>query len=515
MPTEKIINPAPDLQPKIPPLEEMRRILSTEEALAQHDLTSAVTTAGISPPVAERYAGLFPEPVNDAGETNGKLSLAILGKKAWEDVKQNHLTRIILGGLITATASRIAEAHGVIGPHIPAPQEIAILLDNLLKWSGSGVTPPLNVLSLLNSLGSAMVYVGVPAKAVELITAAQGRVTAEKVRKQTEAMKIRGEEEQAIREGEADLDGLVGPNIQIDVGESDPAMADLLKLFHTAGFRVVSFCDSKNQFFDIDPAWLRTNNDWTDKETLRRGDVREALCAVILVSNGDDVFLSSRRQDPTRKMQDMTDNEAIGAINARDAVRKQMGLPRLHHILVTNPLRTIEIGIARSGGEPYKPKTVGELVSGLDNVHLIDPDELVVNQIARIAVEPDLPIELVTNMERKVEYQENLVEVLQVHNQEVNAGKRQYKTRLATTEDGKRTLSLIYGSTDEDTIAQVTTYGKEFSQEGDLVAIINDPEKISRLPEGVKYICVGTTVAEAVYQRFFELVNEGTISLPK
>lgn len=512
MPTEQTItHPTPDIR-GTPSLEQVKKILAVEETQARHDLTRAVSAAGVSPLVGERYTDLFPEPVNDTSEANGKLSLAILGKKAWEDIRQNNLTHLVLGGLVTATVTRIAEAHGVISPQIPAPEEITILIDNLLKFSGSGAKSPLDLLSLLNSFGSAMVYVGVPAKAVELITAAQGRVISEKVRKQSEAMKIRGEKEQAIKEGKADLDGKVGPNIQIDVGESDPAMADLLKLFHTAGLRVVSYCDRENKFFEIDPAWQQTNNDWTNKDALKRGDVKEALCSVILVSNGDDVFLSSRKQDPTKKAQDMTDNEAIGAVHARDAVRKQMGLPTLHHILVTNPSRTIEIGIARSGNEPYTPKTVGELVSGLDNVHLVDPDELVISQIARIANEQELPIELVTNEERKVEYQENLTKVLEAHNQKVEAGEKQYKTRLATQEDGKGTLSLIYGSTDEDTIAQITTYGKEFSQEGDLLAIINDPEKISRLPEGTKYICVGTTVAEAVYQRFFELVSKGVYS---
>lgn len=505
----------PEIQSRIPSLEQVKGMLTTEETLARNDLTTALSTTGVSSLVSERYTNLFPEPVNDLSQTNGKLSLAISGRRAWEDIRQNHLTHLILGGLVTATAARIAEAHGVVSPQIPAPDEITIFLDNLLKFSGSNVKPPLDLLSFLNSFGSAMVYVGVPAKVIEWITAAQGRVISEKVRKQTEAMKVRGDKEQDIKEGRADFDRKVGPNIQIDVGESDPAMTDLLNLFHIAGLRVVSFADSKNEHFEVDPAWQRTNNDWTNKDTLKRGDVREALCSVILVSNGDDIFLSSRKQDPTRKSQDMTDNEAIGAIHARDAIRKEMGLLPLQHLLVINPLRTLQIGIAREGDEQYTPKTVGELVSGLDNIHLIDPDGLLLQQIAELASEQDLPIELVTNEERKAEYQENLLKVVEAHNQRVDAGEKQHRVRLASPEDGKRTLSLIYGSTDEDTVAQVTTYGKEFSREGDLIAIINDPEKINRLPEGTKHICVGKTVAYEVYQRFFELVNEGVILLPE
>ena len=84
---------------------------------------------------------------------------------------------------------------------------------------------------------------------------------------------------------------------------------------------------------------------------------------------------------------------------------------------------------------------------------------------------------------------------------------------MATPEDGENTLTVIYGSTDEDTIAQMTTYGQDFSKEGDLLTIINDPEKTARLPEGTKNICVGRNVAEAVYQKFFELASQGVIKL--
>ena len=498
---------------EIPSLSELEARLGGAEARAQINLNVALTEAGVDSSVAALYADLFPKQANDDSEANGRLSLAILGRKAWDEVRENRLTQLILGGLVTTTAARIAEAHGIISPQIPAPEEITIFLDNLLKWSGSGAKSPLDFLSLLNSIGSAAVYVGVPAKAVELISAAQGEVISKKVRKQTEIMKIGGEKELAIKEGEANFDGMVGPNIQIDVGKSDPAMKDLLTLFHAGGLRAVSYWDAKNQFFDIDPAWEKTSGDWTNRETLKRGDVREALCSVTLVSNGDDIFLSTRKQDPNKQMQDMTDNEALGIFHARDAVRKEMGLPPIQHILVSNPQRTIEIAIARAGGTPYKPKTVAEVVSELQNVHLIDPDLLTIRQIAEIAKQQDLPVELITSVERRDEYDENLRKVMERHNQLVDSGLEKNKVRLATETDGENTLSLIYGSTDEDTIAQVTTYGNEFSQTGDLVAIINDPEKISRLPERTKYIGTGRSVAEAIYQKVFELVSEEAIKI--
>ena len=118
----------------------------------------------------------------------------------------------------------------------------------------------------------------------------------------------------------------------------------------------------------------------------------------------------------------MTDNEAIGTIHARDAVRKGLGLPPIQHILVSNPQRTIEIAIARGGGTPYKPKTVGEVCSELQNVHLIDPDFLIIRQIAEIANQHNLPIELITNDERRDEYSENLGKVMERYNQMVDSG---------------------------------------------------------------------------------------------
>lgn len=491
---------------EILPLDKLRARLKDAEARSKTNLGSALTEAGVSTLVAEQYTNLFPESATSE-PTSVSLTLALIGKKSWDDVKNNRLTHLILTGLAVGTAARVAEVHGIINPQIPIPADLIIFFDNLLRWSGSTVKLPTDLFSILNALGNAAVYVGVPVKAIEIITALQNRKTIKEVRKNAEAMRIRSGKEQDIKEGRADFDGKVGPNIQIDVGKSDPAMKDLLTFFHTGGLRVVSYWDAENQFFNIDPAWQRTSNDWTNRETLKRGDVREAVCSVILVSNGDDVFLSTRKQDPYKQMQDMTDNEAIGTIHARDAVRKEMGLPPIQHILVSNPQRTIEIGIARTGGTPYEPKTVGQVVDELPDVHLIDPDLLVIRQIAETANQQNLPIELITNQERKDEYSESLEKIIARYNKLVDSGIEKNRTRLATEADGKNTLSLVYGSTDEDTIAQITTYGKDFSQTGDLVAIVNDPEKISRLPQGTKSICIGRSVAEAVYQQFFELVS--------
>lgn len=499
---------------KLLPLSELRQRLARMEISANTRLEGSLRQAGVTSAVSEQYKNLLPEPISGTNEsTTVPLTLALIGKKSLDDVGHNRLTQLVLTGLVVATAARVAEAHGIISPHVPIPAELTIFLDNLLRWSGSAIKHPPDLLSILNAVGSAAVYVGVPTKFIEVITSFQSRRAVEQLKKNAEFMKVRGEKEQDIKEGRADLDRKIGPNIQIDVGKSDPSMKDLLTLFHTSGLRVVSYWDAENQFFNIDPAWQRTNNDWTDRETLRKGDTREALCSVILVSNGDDVFLSSKKQDPTRQMQDMSDNEAIGAIHSRDALRKEMGLSPIQHVLVSNPQRMIGIAVARAGDVPYESKTVGQVVNELPNVHLIDPDILTLRQIAEIAAQQNLPVELLTNEERRDEYQQNFENVIERYNLLVDQGVEKDKVRMATSEDGKNTLTMIYGSTDEDTIAQMTTYGQDFSKEGDLLTIINDPEKLVRLPEGTKNICVGRSVAEAVYQKFFELASEGTIKL--
>lgn len=341
----------------LPSLTELKSRLASIESVAERRLDTSLAESGVSSGVSEQYKNLFPEPTREASEAGARLSLVMLGKNVWKDIRHNRLTQGILLGLAIQTGGRIL----IEGKGDPA-EGFTIFLDNLVKWSGSTIQSP-DFLLLLTSAGGAAIYAGAPAKVIEWITTLQSRKTVEQVRRDVEEVRVRAQKEQAVREGRADFDRKVGPNIQIDVGKSDPAMKDLLTLFHGAGLRAVSYLDSENQFFEIDPAWQRTNNDWTDRETLRRGDAREALCSVILVSNGDDIFLSSKRQDPTRQTQDMTDNEAIGAIHARDVLRKEMNLPPIQHILVSNPQRTIEIGIARSGDNPYQQKTVGQVIS--------------------------------------------------------------------------------------------------------------------------------------------------------
>ena len=496
------------------PLSEVKQRFTVLEKAAKTRLGNSLRQAGVTSEASKQYKNLFPESTEGTGDQQVvPLTLALIGRRSLGDVVHNRLTHLILAGIAIGTAARIAEVHGIPSPQVPIPSELTIFLDNLLRWSGSAIKHPPDLLSILNAVGTAAVYVGVPVKVIEVVTGIQSRRAVAELRKSAEAMKVRGEREQDIKEGRADLDRKIGPNIQIDVGKSDPSMEDLLTFFHTSGLRVMSYWDSENQFFNIDPAWQRTNNDWTDRETLRKGDTREAFCSVTLVSNGDDVFLSSKKQDPTRQMQDMTDNEAIGAMHSRDALRKEMGLPRLEHILVSNPERMIGIAVARAGDIPYESKTVGQVVNELPNVHLIDPDILVLREIAQIAAQHNLPVELITNEERKSEYQQNLEDVIRRYNLLVDQGLGENKVRMATPEDGRNTLTVIYGSTDEDTIAQMTTYGQDFSKEGDLLTIINDPEKTARLPEGTKSICVGTSVAEAVYQKFFELASQGTIQL--
>lgn len=456
-------------------LSNLRKQLSVEEGLASADLHSALGAAGVSPDIAGLYGKLEP------GH----------GGKLWS--RFGLIGKAIVGTLAVSTGARLLSEN-------PASIQEAtrIVLDNLVGWAGTNIDQ-LELTSIILGASTAAVWTLLPPKIYEGI-----------VKRESARATLAAEHQ----EGKANLAGKLGPCIQIDVGQADPSALLLTRLFHLTGKEVVTFWDDLNLQFLENPYWQRTRNDWTNTETLKRGDIQETTFSVTLVSNGDDVFLSSRSQDPTRQAQDMTDAEAIGTVNARDVIRKQMGLKPIHHVLVTNPQRLIEIDVARGGGEAYQPKTVGQVVAEkYPNVHLVDPDRLIVQELTSITATSQLPLELVTNKERRAEYEGFLNSLVEEHNQRVDQGLAQNKTRVAIQKDGKNTLTIMYGSTDEDTIASVQTYGDEFTRAGEMVAIINDPEKVNRLTEGTKYICVGTIVAEAVYQKFSDLVRQEKIVL--
>jgi hypothetical protein len=468
-------NPSLEVRQPVDLLADLRNQLNAEESLASADLHNALGTTGVSPDIAGLYEKLEPRHGARLGSRLGLIGKAIVGT------------------LAISTGARLLNEN-------PASIQEAtrIVLDNLVGWAGTNIDQ-LELTSIILGASTAAVWTLLPPKIYEGIVKREATRAALAVEHQ---------------EGKANLAGKLGPSIQIDVGKADPSALLLTRLFHLTGKEVVTFWDDLNLQFSENPYWQRTRNDWTNTETLKRGDIQETIFSVTLVSNGDDVFLSSRSQDPTRQAQDMTDAEAIGTINARDAVRKQMGLKPIHHVLVTNPQRLIEIDVARGGSETYRPKTVGEVVAEkYPNAHLFDPDQLIVQNVASIAATNQLPLELVTNRERRKEYEDYLKAIVEEHNERVSQGLAKDKTRIAIKEDGKNTLTIMYGSTDEDTIASIQTYGDEFTQVGEMIAIINDPEKVNRLPEGVKYICVGTVVAEAVYQKFSDLVKQGEITL--
>ena len=456
-------------------LSNLRNQLGAEEGLASADIHNALGTAGVSPDIAGLYEKLEPRSSARLGSRLGLIGKAIVGTLAVSTGAR----------LLSENPANIQEATRIV-------------LDNLVGWAGTNIDQ-LELTSIILGVSTATVWTLLPPKIYEEIV------------KREAARATMAIEHQ---EGKANLAGKLGPCIQIDVGKADPSALLLTRLFHLTGMEVVTFWDELNLQFPENPYWQKTRNDWTNTETLKRGNIQETRFSVTLVSNGDDVFLSPRRQDPTRQAQDMTDAEAIGTINARDAIRKQMGLEPIHHVLVTNPQRLIEIDVARGGGDVYQPKTVWQVIAEkYPNAHVVDPDRLVIQELAHLAAAKQLPFELVTNKERRDEYEGYLKDVAEEHNKSVDHELAKDKIRIATQEDEKKTLTIMYGSTDEDTIATVQTYGDEFSQVGDMVVIINDPEKVNRLPKGVKYICVGTIIAEAVYQKFSDLVKQEEIAL--
>lgn len=484
-------------------LEALKTKLGAEENLARSDLVSTLSQIEINHDVGGIFEKLGTDG-KDKEETQG-FSLASLGRSVKRELWDSLIGRVIVVGLAVETVAEVIKK----GP-VDASEAFATFLNNTVKWAGQNIDKP-DVLPVVVGVSGAIVYAFIQPKIYEIIAKREGLKTAKTVTDEAQQREVTNAELQNLAEGRAELAGKIGANIQIDVGKSDPSASLLIDLFHFSGLEVVTYWDQINAHFNKNHYWQRTNNDWTNRETLIKGDVQEAQCSVILVSNGDDVFLSSR---PNPTTQDMTDNEAIGIINARNAIRRKMKLPNIQHILVTNPHRIIPIDVAGGGGEPYKTKTVGQVIKEkYPDVHLIDPDQLMIQELTLIANKGNLPLELVTNPDRKIEYQSNLEKGIDEYNKVVEKGSEKNKTKIAIKADGKNTLSIIYGSTDEDTIAQTETYREQFLEAGDMVVLINDPEKVGRLPEGTKYICIGTIVAEAVYGEFSKLVASGAIKI--
>ena len=467
-------------------LSSLNNELGAEISLAQQDLHQLLAQKRINPDIAGVLSQLDP--------------LDTLVNR----IKSSFISKSILSTLVISTGARL------ISEQPESLKEVArIILDNAVAWAGVGIDK-LELTSIILGASAAAVWTLLPPFIYEGVLKRENK---------------RLELIQQFRDGKADLTGKVGPNIQIDVGKSDPSALLLTRLFHLMGVEVVSFWDQENFTFKDygeNPYWERTGNDWTNRATLLRGDLQESLCSVTLVSNGDDIFLSSRKQDPKRKTQDMTDDEAINTVNARNSVREQLGLAPIQHIIVTNPQRTLEIGVARHNSESLSSRKVEQVLKNKENVHLIDPDMLMIQQLADIAFEKKgekdeepLPLELVTNPERKKEYQEYLENLIIEHNQRVDQGLAFHKIRIADDYDGLKTLSIFYGSKDDNTITALETYIEDFSQEGTIIAIIYDPEKITRLPKGVPYLCVGTIVAQQVIEKFSDLISQGKIIPPE
>lgn len=495
-------------EPRVSVLDKLREFDSLESR-AQTDLYQALEKKGIQPDVAQVYERLAAneETVAEAA----RFSLAALGRGVKRELWDSLIGRTIL--LTTATVTTAEIIKKIVAKDPVGPSELFVtFFNNAVGWAGKTIEKP-ELIPVLVGVGAALLWTLLPPKAYERVFARESQRTITQVGEEAQRREKRLGELQKLTEGSADLASKLGPVVHIDIGKSDPSALPLIRLFHLIGLEVVTFWDEKNLHFSENRYWEKTGDDWTNRDTLIRGDIQEAVCSITLVSNGDDIFLSTRRQDPNRQAQDMTDNEAIGTVNARDAVREQMRLPPIHHIIETNPRRTIEIGVARIGNKPYPPKTVGQVLQEHTNTHIIDSDLSIMRDLAAIANESDLPIELVTNEERREEYELNLKALIEEYNQLVDKGLEKNKVRLATKKDRARTLTIFYGSKDEDTIAQLEMAKTEFSQEGDVVAVINDPEKIARLPKSTRYICTGTKRAEAIFQTFSGLIEQKEIKL--
>src|SRR3989338_529031 len=288
-----------ETRPSLTGEELLTASLALEKQLAQIDLYSTLRQSDIPTDIAEVYEKLGAEltPLEERKSSTFKRLGQGIKRELWDST----LGRSIAGTVVITTIGEIINQGGPI----EASEVFIAFYNRLVGWAGETIE---------NIEDWPIISARDSAKTVKTLSQ-----DAEAREKRTAALLLH-------QEGNADLFG-IGPNIQIDVGKSDPSALLLIDLFHKLGIEVVTYWDQRNIHFAKNKYWEKTYNDWTNRETLLRGNVQESLCSIILVSNGDDVFLSSRIQDPTREAQDMTDNEAIGSINARNSVRNNLGLP--------------------------------------------------------------------------------------------------------------------------------------------------------------------------------------------
>lgn len=478
--------------------------LSIIEQKAKNGLTSALTGIGVedNDPVRALYENLSTEGIKKPWTL--KTFLKGVGEITWGG----------FWGKASTISVAIGTGLGILREAALNWDSFRIFYNNLIAWSFTGVEKGTDPLAALSTASTAAIVLAIPTLAVSTVTKITERRTAVLIDRANRVNAAHN----ALEAGEANLNYLVGPNVHILVGKSDPSAETLIKMFHDVGIEVITFWDeSKAISSKINPFWLRTRNMWTRADVLNKASLENTLCMFSEVSKGSDVFLSRRSGTFSRLYEDMSDAESRNANTKANFLLKQRGIKRtIPLIAVTNIKREVEGVVTGDVGATYGTKTEGDLYAKHKHMHPSHVDGIITGLIAKVAVESDLPVEFITDPHRQHEYEQTFTMAINDHN-----GEKPNSTptlRYKTKEDGKKTLTCFYGDDDQTTLKLLEGFLEEASQEGDFLVIINDPEVIGELPEEIrkskKYICIGEILAKEQFGQFVELTNNGEISLP-
>lgn len=503
--------------------EGRQTLLDVLERKAESGLTTALSEKGIGgeDPAAELYRGLSEEKKKKPWSWQRfKDTLRSTGQGLKETLWGG------LWGKVGTISIATGTALGVIREAAYNPDAFRVFFNNLLAWSFTSVEKGDDPLKFLSTATTAAIILAIPTLAVATVTTISQKQTERYLARARQIDAVNG----AIENGEADLNYLVGPCVHILVGKSDPSVETLTKMFHEVGIEVITFWDEiKTLPSSVNRFWLKTRNLWTRSDILNKASLDNLLCMFGEISRGSDVLFSRRRGTFSRMFEDMSDAEGRNANKKVNFILRKKGRKQdIPYVAVTNEMREVQMAVAGDKQATYGVRREKDLYRQNKNMHVLHVDGIGIGLIGQISQISGFPMELSTDLHRQEEYGGLCNEVIAdwnkeatVHNKLVEAdgdGAKKDLIRYKVPKDEKKTLTCFYGDDDQATLRLLEGFLEESSTEGDILAIINDPEMIGELPEEIrnsgKYLCLGEVLAKKQFRQFVKLVESGVIILP-
>ncbi len=240
------------------------RALNIMENRAEAALGVTLTGMGVEDgdPVKELYKNLSQEEIKKPW--SAKAFFKNVGEITWGN----------FWGKVSTISITIGTGLGIIREAALNGDSFRILYNNIIAWSFAGVEKGADPLAALSTASTAAIVLAVPTLAVATVTSLNQKHTEQLINRVNRVNAARN----AIEAGEANLNYLVGPNVHILVGKSDPSAETLIKIFHDIGIEVITFWDEARAISPkINPFWLKTKNMWTRADVLNKASLENAL----------------------------------------------------------------------------------------------------------------------------------------------------------------------------------------------------------------------------------------------